>query len=139
MKACLLWGDNWLDGTAKQKFPELHSFNKNDQISVSKACSSEHLSHLFNLPFSEVAFQQFQNIELLLSDIQLVGFINPGSPMDPLPYKTRLSRRRNDSTRLDRPRYTITGQDHDPIPDRHLQPRPPLTGHDPSQVRAIRS
>ena len=69
MKPCLLWEDNWLDGTAKQKFPELHSFNKNDQISVNKASSSEHHSHFFNLPLSEVAFQQFQNLELLLSDI----------------------------------------------------------------------
>ena len=49
-----------------------------------------------------------------------VGFINLGSPMDPLPYKTRPSRRRNDSTRLGRPRYTITGQDHDPVPNRYL-------------------
>ena len=52
----------------------------------------------------------------------LVGFINPGSPMDPLPYKTRPSSRRIDSTRLGWPRYTMTGQDHDPVPDRHLRP-----------------
>ena len=60
---------------------------------------------------------------------QLVGFINPESPMDPLSYKTRPSRRRNDNTRLDRPRYTITGQDHTPVPDRHLRPGPhPTSG-----------
>ena len=51
-----------------------------------------------------------------------VGFINPGSPMDPLPYKTRPSRRRSDNTRLGRPRYTVTGQDHDPVPVQHLRP-----------------
>jgi hypothetical protein len=37
---------------------------------VNKPSSCEHLSHFFNLPLSEVDFQQFQNLELL-SDIQL--------------------------------------------------------------------
>ena len=35
--------------------------------------------------------------------------------------------------------YTITDQGHDPVPDHHLRPGPPRTGHDPSQVRGIRS
>ena len=57
-----------------------------------------------------------------------VGFINPMSPMDPFLYKTRPSRRCSDSTRLGRPRYTMTGQDHDPVLDRHLRPGDPIGG-----------
>ena len=52
----------------------------------------------------------------------LVGFINPGSPMDLLPYKTRPSRQRSDSTCLCQPRYTIIGQDHDLVPNQQLRP-----------------
>ena len=42
--------------------------------------------------------------------------------MDPLPCNTWLSRRRSDSARLGRPRYTMTGRNHDPVPNRHLRP-----------------
>ena len=42
--------------------------------------------------------------------------------MDPLPYNTWPSRRYSDNTCLGRPRYTMTGRDHDPVPDRHLWP-----------------
>ena len=51
-----------------------------------------------------------------------IGFINSGSPMDPLPCNTWPSRRRSDSACLGRPRYTMIGQDLDPVPDRHLRP-----------------
>ena len=50
-----------------------------------------------------------------------VGFINPGSPMDPLPCKTRPNRRRSDSTCLAWRRYIMIGQDHDLVLDRHLR------------------
>jgi len=49
------------------------------------------------------------------------AFINPGSPMDPLPCNIWPGRWRSDSARLDRPRYTMTDRDHDPVPDQHLQ------------------
>ena len=42
--------------------------------------------------------------------------------MDLLAYKTRPSRWCSDSMHLGRPRYTMTGQDHDSVPDRHLRP-----------------
>ena len=57
------------------------------------------------------------------NQLQTVGFINPGSSMDPLPCNFWPSRRRSDSARLGRPRYTMTGRDHDPVPDQHLRPR----------------
>ena len=73
-----------------------------------------------------------RNVKWILETLN-VGFINPGSPVDLLPYKTRPSRRRNDSTRLGRPRCTITGQDHNPVPDRHLRPGPrPTSGAGPA-------
>ena len=52
-----------------------------------------------------------------------VGFINPGSPMDPLPCKTRPSRRRSDNAGLGRPRYIMIGRDNDLVPDRKAWPR----------------
>ena len=58
----------------------------------------------------------------MLYKIHIVGFIDPRSQIDPLPYKIRPNRRRSDNTCLGRPRYTMTGQDHDPVPDRHLRP-----------------
>ena len=47
-----------------------------------------------------------------------VGFINLGSPMDPLPCKTRPSRRRRDNMRLGWPRYIMIGWDNNLVPDR---------------------
>ena len=70
---------------------------------LEKLCSKEDLKQT-----------EFQN--------RVVEFINPGSPMNPLSYKTRPSRRCSDSTCLGRTRYIVTGQDHDPIPDWHLRP-----------------
>ena len=52
-----------------------------------------------------------------------IGFINPGSLMDPLPDKTRPSRRHSDNSRMGQPRYIMTGRDHDPVPDRKAWPR----------------
>ena len=70
---------------------------------LEKLCSKEDLKQI-----------EFQN--------RVVEFINPRSSMNLFPYKTRPSRRRSDSTRLGRTRYTVTGQDHDPVPDWHLRP-----------------
>lgn len=38
---CMRWEDSWLDEAAKLKFPKLYSFDKNRQISISKAVSHE--------------------------------------------------------------------------------------------------
>ena len=41
--------------------------------------------------------------------------------MDPLPYKTWPNNWHSDSTCLGQPRYTMIGQDHDSVPNRHLR------------------
>ena len=43
--------------------------------------------------------------------------------MDPFPCKTRPDRRCSDNTRMGRPRYIMTGQDNDLVPDRKAWPR----------------
>jgi len=60
-----------------------------------------------------------------------VGFINLGSPMDPLPYKklNPVDGIANNACLSGWPRYIMTGQGNDPVPDRKDWPR---WGHSPT-------
>ena len=68
--------------------------------------------------------QTFLSLTTFVENISniCVGFINLGSPMDPLSCNTWPSRQRSNNACLARPRYTMTSRDHDPVPDRHLWP-----------------
>jgi hypothetical protein len=50
----------------KASFPQLHSFAKNDAITVSYVLQLEYFQDHFNLPLSEIAFEQFCEVNMIL-------------------------------------------------------------------------
>lgn len=65
-QSCLLWDDLWDGQVRRLLFPELHSFAKNNAISLSCALSADSLLDLFSLPLSVEAHSQFH---ILLSEL----------------------------------------------------------------------
>jgi hypothetical protein len=70
-RTCLLWQDKWHTSIFAETLPQLHSFAKNKNITVNKAISTENLFELFNLPLSQTAFIQVDQIQQALSELQL--------------------------------------------------------------------
>jgi hypothetical protein len=66
----LFWHDTWNNHCLQQKFPRLHSFAKNDKISVSAFLRNNALEEQFFLPLSEEAFQEYQELQVLLHNLQ---------------------------------------------------------------------
>lgn len=52
-QSCLLWEDTWLDMSVKEKFPELFSFAKDRQLTISMAKISREIDSI--LPFASVS------------------------------------------------------------------------------------
>jgi len=71
-QSCMLWLDKWDEQPLSQRMPELFSFAKNKSISVERAFSENHLSQLFSLPLSHIAFQQMQSLEEMITQSSLV-------------------------------------------------------------------
>jgi hypothetical protein len=69
--SCFLWKDLWADEVLNQKFPELHSFAINNNITYSKAISANQLTNLFHLPISQIAHQQLHNLQNILAVTQV--------------------------------------------------------------------
>lgn len=69
---CFLWLDVWNDHFLAHQFPHLFLFAKNQAPTVQQACQTVALSELFHLPLSEEAFQHFQELELIISDLQVL-------------------------------------------------------------------
>lgn len=61
-ETCFLWMDAWQPQTLQNTYPECFSFAKNKYISLAEAMSNNDLPALFNLPVSQVAFGQLQQI-----------------------------------------------------------------------------
>jgi len=57
------WTDGWWNETLSSKFPELHSFAINRDISLQQALSTLETEDLFHRPLSRQAFQQFQALQ----------------------------------------------------------------------------
>jgi hypothetical protein len=55
---CFLWLDLWNNSVPRHDFPEIFSFAKNQNITLLKAKGALNVSDLFNLPMSELAFNQ---------------------------------------------------------------------------------
>jgi hypothetical protein len=55
----LLWHDLWNNQVLKLSFPQLYSFVKNDLITLSSMLQVEDFAYHFNLPLSEIAYEQF--------------------------------------------------------------------------------
>jgi len=69
----IFWHDPWAHQNLSLAAPELFSFAKNKMISVHNVLSMGHdeFSNLFQLPLSQIAFLQMQNIQHVLSAIPL--------------------------------------------------------------------
>lgn len=68
-QSCLLWDDLWNDRVRRLQFPQLHSFPKNKNLSVSMASSTKNFLGLFNLPLSVQAYQQFEEFQSELAEL----------------------------------------------------------------------
>ena len=69
--SCLLWNDCWMGQPLRLTFAELFSFAKKPLLSLQCAASVTSTSSLFSLPLSTEAFAQFQQIEIILQNLQL--------------------------------------------------------------------
>jgi hypothetical protein len=64
-KSVFFWGDMWNDQCLHQKIPHLITFAKKTNISVNEAVSTEYTEDLFNVPLSQEAFDEFNDLEVI--------------------------------------------------------------------------
>jgi len=67
----MFWKDKWLNQTLQMEFSESYSFVKNKSIWVNKAFSLHSLTEMFNLPLSQVAFNQMQTLQQMMETMIL--------------------------------------------------------------------
>jgi hypothetical protein len=71
-----LWNDNWDVAHSALpmcvRFPRLHSYALQQAISVSAVYQLEDLHSLFYLPMSQPAYQELQNLEIIMQDNPLL-------------------------------------------------------------------
>ena len=60
---CQFWKDKWGTEILQNKFPQAFSFAKDKNMHVRRAFTIEDITDLFNLPLSQIAFQQAQEIK----------------------------------------------------------------------------
>jgi hypothetical protein len=65
----LFWHDLWNNQVLKLSFPQLHSFAKSDTITLRSVLQTKNFEDLFNLPLSEVAYEQFCELIILLQGL----------------------------------------------------------------------
>ena len=68
---CLFWLDVWNNHILSLQLPQLFSFAKDQTITIQQVCQARNLYDLFNLPRLEKAFQQYQQLVLVLNDLHL--------------------------------------------------------------------
>lgn len=69
--SCLFWTDSWNNETLASSYPELSSFAKNKRITLAGVKSHDNFQNLFHLPLSIQAFEQFQELEGKLVELDL--------------------------------------------------------------------
>jgi hypothetical protein len=62
------WEDLWLDEVLFQKFPRFFSFVRNENLSVQQVPMAEDLDSIFHLPISSEAFQELEQLQVMLSN-----------------------------------------------------------------------
>jgi hypothetical protein len=67
----LFWSDVWNDHLLQQKSPRLFSFAKNKNISVAQFLLNSLLETQFHLPLSVQAFQEHQQLQQLIQQLQV--------------------------------------------------------------------
>lgn len=70
-KSSLFWHVKWADQSLVTTAPELFSFAINKLVTVQKAFNAEDLSTLFQLPLSQTAYFQLQNIQQVADSCEL--------------------------------------------------------------------
>lgn len=70
-ESALFWHDSWHIQSLATSAPELFSFAKNKMITVHKAFNQEAFSDLFQLPLSQPAFIQMQEIQQIMENMPL--------------------------------------------------------------------
>jgi hypothetical protein len=61
-KSCYLWSDLWNNRVPMLTYPELFSFAKSKSTILAEAVTMDNLLELFNLPLSQQAFQQLNQL-----------------------------------------------------------------------------
>jgi hypothetical protein len=69
-QSCLFWKDSWTQSPLKDQFLELFSA-KQTNISVRKFWDNEELQTILNMPFSDEAFQQLNDIQAMMQQLHL--------------------------------------------------------------------
>jgi hypothetical protein len=57
------WKDNWCEAPLNARFPHFFSFRLDEKITLQKLsqrCNTENIDHVFYLPLSVIASQQFE-------------------------------------------------------------------------------
>jgi hypothetical protein len=62
----LFWQDLWNERLLQNEYPELYSFATNKNIKVKKMLESEALEDNFHLPLSEIAYNQFCELDIYM-------------------------------------------------------------------------
>jgi hypothetical protein len=69
----LFWHDLWNGHVLNLRFPQLHSFAKNDLVLVFSMLHMDNLQNHFNLLLSEEAYEQYCDLVLVLQTLPSVG------------------------------------------------------------------
>lgn len=65
----LLWKNSWEGEILQQKKSEVHSFAKNDNLSIQRFSAAIDWSEHFHLPLSNQAFNQFTKLEDIIPEL----------------------------------------------------------------------
>jgi hypothetical protein len=72
-RTVLFWDDLWNRGILAQQYPELFSFACNTKLSIKEAKQKEHLFHIFQLPLSEQAYEQYLELNEAWEQITIIN------------------------------------------------------------------
>lgn len=69
----LFWQDLWNGQVLKLAYPQLHSYAKNDKVCLHTILHLDNIQNHFNLPLSEVAYEQYCDLIILLQSLPADG------------------------------------------------------------------
>jgi hypothetical protein len=69
----LFWQDLWNGQVLKLAYPELHSYAKNDMVSLLSILHLDNIQNYFNLPLYEVAYEQYCDLIIQLQSLPADG------------------------------------------------------------------
>jgi hypothetical protein len=69
----LFWQDLWNGQVLKLTYPQLHSFAKNDKVSLKTILQLDNIQSHFNLPLSEEAYKQLCDLNILMQSLPVDG------------------------------------------------------------------